>query len=186
MKPVWRNDTESEDQPQPGCVAIRAKDSLRVEGSFSFIVRHVESVNGKGFMPVTLLFEQPLEIGKVFPGDDPVAYMHAVTRGRRMFERAIKRGETPEATNEPDPDLATQAQKDTIVRLRRTRGFWQKGLSKKRLEDSEVIKLVCQEYYCSWAKLTNKEASKIIDNLNGLQKGFDKSITRSRKRSFTV
>ena len=188
MKPVWRN--------------AGAEDSLRVEGGFALLVRHVESENGKGFIPVTYFFNQLLETGKVFPGEDAIPYMQAVSRGRRMFERAMKRegieGEEqkPAKTTKPakpEPTViktvgepATQAQRDTILRLRRTRGFWQKGMSKKKLNDDDIVKLIRQEYLCNWSNLTKDDAGKIIDHLNKTQKGFDKSITRSHKKCFTV
>jgi hypothetical protein len=186
MKPVWRN--------------AGAEDSLRVEGGFVLLVRHVESENGKGFIPVTYFFNQLLETGKVFPGEDAIPYMQAVSRGRRMFERAMKRegieGEEQKPAKavkpvEPKPakpveEPATQAQRDTILRLRRTRGFWQKGMSKKKLNDSDLIKLIRQEYFCDWDKLTKDEAGKILDHMNHRQKGFDRAITKSHKGCFTV
>jgi hypothetical protein len=191
MKPVWRN--------------AGAEDSLRAEGGFSLLVRHIESESGRGFMPVTYFFDQMLESGRLFPGEDPIAYMQAVTRGRRMFERAMKRediigakpvkikakaakselAEQKPATIASVVELATQAQKDTILRLRKRRGFWQKG-KKKLTNDNDTIKVIRQEYFCDWSSLTKEEAGKIIDHMNRLQKGFDKTITQSHKKCFAI
>jgi len=184
MKPVWRK--------------AGHEDSLRSEGGLSLLVRHVESENVKGFIPVTYFFDQQLETGRMFPGEDPIAYMHAVTRGRRMFERAMKRDDlidVPAAKPEPKQkqpatiasavELATQAQKDTILRLRRRRGFWQKG-KKKLTNDGDTIKVIRQEYFCDWDNLTKADAGKIIDHMNRLQKGFDNAISRSHKKCFAI
>jgi hypothetical protein len=188
MKPTWRS--------------AGAEDSLRAEGGLSLLVRHVESPSGKGFIPVTYFCDTLLESGKVFAGEDSIAYMQAVSRGRRMFERAMKREDIDgmekkptkivkpvslvSSVATPEVEPATQAQRDTILRLRRTRGFWQKGMSKKKLNDSDLIKLIRQEYFCDWDKLTKDEAGKILDHMNHRQKGFDRAITKSHKGCFTV
>lgn len=166
MKPVWRDDKLASDKPESNAVAVRAKDSLRAEGGRELFVWHIETATGKGFMPVTRFFDQILENGKVFPGDDSIAYMHAVTRGRRMFERAMKRDDLIEEASRPDLKMATQIQKSKIVRIRHKIAL----LKKEKIRDTtDIVSVICKEFFCNWNNITAAQALKIIAQLTKRQ-----------------
>jgi hypothetical protein len=87
IKSVWRNDFKSDEKPTLNKIVLCAEVDLRIEGYCRLAVNHVLTIQGPAFMPVVYVNNAVVETGKIFYGDDDIAFMYAASRGRRMFNR---------------------------------------------------------------------------------------------------
>ena len=87
----WRDDRETTEQPSGwGCV-IHAEDPVTKESVFEVVVRHVNTREGKGFLPClrTSRGGGGTKNGIICLGTNADAFVQAVKQGRSMLKAAI-------------------------------------------------------------------------------------------------
>lgn len=90
MRKVWRSDLNTKGEvPTERCVIIHAEDFLRAKDEDGLTICHVESFDGKGFLP-TIRIQDILVNGKVFLGIDGMTYIHAIASGKLMLRKASR------------------------------------------------------------------------------------------------
>jgi hypothetical protein len=90
MRQVWRSDLDTRGEiPTECCVVIHAEDFLRAKNEDGLAICHVESFDGKGFLP-TVRVQDTFINGKVFLGIDGMAYIRAIASGKVMLRKASK------------------------------------------------------------------------------------------------
>jgi hypothetical protein len=94
MAEMWRDDTNSKEEPAGQWVVIHARDVVKVNGMFTLHVLHVNSIDGKGFKThISTVGAESVYSSSFHLGTDETTYAAAKAEGEELLKLAMKDGE---------------------------------------------------------------------------------------------